>query len=105
MPIVELPDGTILLESKVLMDYANDAYPNQGYSTLPNDPVQRAQMRISIPLVAEAFFASWMAMLGKRAASEDDMKAFNSRLTYIEDYIGKHGNDKFPFLLGTKNPT
>jgi hypothetical protein len=39
VPIVELQDGTILLDSKVLMDYANDAYPNQGYSTLPSDPV------------------------------------------------------------------
>ena len=105
MPIVELPDGTFLLDSKILMDYANDAYSNQGYSTLPNDPVQRAQMRMAIPLVAEAFFASWTTMLGKRAASEDDMKAFNSRLTYIEDYIGKNGNSKSPFLLGTENPT
>ncbi len=83
------------------MDYANDAYTNQGYSTLPSDPVQRAQMRMAVPLVAEAFFTSWTAMLGKRAASEDDMKAFNSRLTNIEDFIGKHGNDKSPFLLGT----
>jgi glutathione S-transferase len=37
VPILELPDGTILLDSKVLMDYANDAYPNQGYSILPED--------------------------------------------------------------------
>ena len=28
VPIIELTDGTILLDSKVLMDYANDAYPN-----------------------------------------------------------------------------
>ena len=39
VPILELPDGTILLDSKVLMDYANDAYPNQGYSMLPEDAV------------------------------------------------------------------
>ncbi len=62
------------------MDYANEAYPNQGYSTLPDDPVKRAQMRFSIPLVAEAFFTSWTTMLGKRASSDDDIKAFNTRL-------------------------
>ena len=39
VPILELPDGTILLDSKILMDYANEAYPNQGYSILPEDAV------------------------------------------------------------------
>jgi glutathione S-transferase len=39
VPMLELTDGTILLDSKVLMDYANEAYPDQGYSTLPKDPV------------------------------------------------------------------
>lgn len=28
VPILELPDGTILHESKVLMDYAEEAYPS-----------------------------------------------------------------------------
>ena len=28
IPIFELPDGTILNESKVLMDYVEDAYPS-----------------------------------------------------------------------------
>ena len=39
IPILELPDGTILIETKILMDYANDAYPSQGYSLLPDDAV------------------------------------------------------------------
>ena len=39
VPIIELPDGTVLLDSKVLMDYANEAYPNQGYSSLPENSV------------------------------------------------------------------
>lgn len=28
VPMLELPDGTILLDSKVLMDYVEEAYPN-----------------------------------------------------------------------------
>ena len=28
VPIIELPQGTILLDSKILMDYAEDAYQN-----------------------------------------------------------------------------
>ena len=42
VPILEFPDGTLLHESKVLMDFAEEAYTSQGYSTLPSDPVQRA---------------------------------------------------------------
>jgi hypothetical protein len=34
--MMELTDGTILIDFKVLMDFAND---QQGYSTLPPDPV------------------------------------------------------------------
>ncbi len=44
-------------------------------------------------------------MLAKRAYVEEDMKAFNNRLMYIEDFIAKNGNDKSPFLMGTQNPT
>lgn len=58
-------------------------------------------MRMAIPPVAESFFASWVTMLGKRAYVEEDMKVFNNRLQFIEDYIAKNGNDKSPFLMGT----
>ena len=27
VPILELPDGTIILDSKIIMDYVNEAYP------------------------------------------------------------------------------
>ncbi len=86
------------------MDYANDAYPNQGYNTLPTDPVKRAQMRMSISL-AENFFTAWTTMLGKRVYVEEDMKTFNDRLSKIEDFlkINESGNSKF--MMGTENPT
>lgn len=35
VPVYELQDGTILTESKVLMEFAEEAYPSQGYSMLP----------------------------------------------------------------------
>jgi glutathione S-transferase len=42
VPVWEVPSGDIITESKVLMDYVEDAYPKDGYSTLPEDPVKRA---------------------------------------------------------------
>ena len=42
VPIIELPDGTILHESKIVMEFAEEAYPKSGYSTLPAEARQRA---------------------------------------------------------------
>jgi glutathione S-transferase len=42
VPIYELPDGTLIFESKILMEYAEEAFPDQGYSLLPKSPVERA---------------------------------------------------------------
>ena len=49
VPILELSDGTILLDSKILMEYANEAYQLQGYNLLPDTPLQKAIMRGTIP--------------------------------------------------------
>jgi len=51
VPLLELPDGTILHESKVLMEYFEEAYPKSGYAILPSDPVQRAHLRIAATFV------------------------------------------------------
>ena len=42
VPLIETTNGDIIIESKVIMDYVDEAYPDQGYSTLPKDPVHRA---------------------------------------------------------------
>jgi glutathione S-transferase len=35
VPILELPDGTLINESKILLDFVEEAYGESGYSTLP----------------------------------------------------------------------
>lgn len=42
VPMYELPNGAIIYESKILMDYAEEAFPDQGYSMLPKDALKRA---------------------------------------------------------------
>ena len=40
IPLLELPhDGTIILDSKVILDYIAERYENQGYSLYPEDVV------------------------------------------------------------------
>lgn len=75
----ELPDGTILTESKVLMDFVEDAYPKSGYSLLPADPVQRAIMRIAIALVDDANTA-WFPIYMKKGYDEGLFKTLKEKI-------------------------
>jgi glutathione S-transferase len=71
VPVLELPDGTIITESKIIMDYVEDAYPTTGFSLLPKDPVTRAKMRLGINLLdgySQAFYPIYM----KKAYDEAD---------------------------------
>jgi glutathione S-transferase len=104
IPILELPNGTILLDSKIILDYINESTDKTGYNTLPEDPVQRALMRMHVTL-AEQFFATWQGVIMKRVYSEDEMKAFRVKLQAIEDFIVKNGNAESPFCTGTERPT
>lgn len=104
VPVLELPDGTILNESKVLMDFVEDAFPEQGYSLLPTDPVQRAHVRLGTALV-DAFNGAWWPIYMKKAYDEADFKALKEKLQKIEDFIASHGKQGSPFALGTANPT
>ena len=43
IPVLELPpDGTIIQDSKVILDYIAERYENQSYSLYPEDVVKRA---------------------------------------------------------------
>jgi len=104
VPVWELPDGTILTESKVLMDYVEEAYPDQGYSLLPKDPVLRAKMRIGTNLV-DALNGAWFPLYMKKSFPAEEFKPIIEKLQKIEDFIKANGNEASPFALGTENPT
>lgn len=104
VPILELPDGTILQDSKVLMDYVNEAYPKQGYASLPEDPMKRAKMRLAIPMV-EQFFTAWQQVISKRVYHEEEMKAFREKLHLIEEFLQRNKGQSSNFAIGTQNPT
>ncbi len=73
IPVWETTDGTILTESKVLMEYVEDAYSTQGYSLLPADPVLRAKMRVGINLV-DSFGSAYFPIYMKKHTNEEESK-------------------------------
>eukprot|EP00347_Sterkiella_histriomuscorum_P017638 403348572 len=104
VPIYEMPDGTVLLESKILMDFAEEAFPDQGYSTLPSDPVLRAKLRLAIPL-SEQLFSAFYTMFMKKTFDEQDTKNIKAKLQAMEDFLAQNAKEGSPFALGTENPT
>ena len=82
VPILELQDGTLINESKILVDFAEDAYPESGYSILPEDPVVRAKMRLAFPLIDgfnQAYYPIYLN-LKKGPATEDQYAKLREKL-------------------------
>ena len=86
------------------MEYVEDAYPVQGYSLLPSDPVKRAQLRMLAP-IPESFFGAWFPIYMKKAAVEPELSKLLEALQKQDDLIAKHGSDSSPYVLGTDKPT
>ena len=106
VPVWETTKGDIIIESKVVMDYIEDAYPDQGYSLLPADPVLRAQNRIGYSLV-DGIINTWYPLYFKRACDEAGLKLLQEKLQKTEDFIiaNNKNPEKSAFVQGTENPT
>ena len=86
VPLLELPTGTIIHESKIQMEFLEDAYPVQGYSLLPEDPVKRALMRVAFP-IADAIMSAWYPIYMKKGYDEEAFKNLQDKLQKVEDFI------------------
>ena len=48
MPILEVPNGTLIPESGIAVEYALQAGAGQGIELIPQDPVTAALMRVKM---------------------------------------------------------
>ena len=104
VPVLELPDGTILHESKVLMDFAEEAFGEQGYSILPKDAVQRAQLRLAAALADQLHPAQYPLYMKRLKFDDSDVNLLKEKLQNIENFLVKHQSES-GFAFGTENPT
>ena len=86
------------------MDYAEEAFPDQGYSTLPTDPVQRAKLRIAIPL-SEHLLSAFYALVMKKEYDEAQIKNFKEKFDKLESFLEANHKEGSDFALGTENPS
>lgn len=81
VPLIETTNGEIIIESKVILDYVEEAYPEQGYSILPIDPVQRAQVRIAVATLVDPLLGPFYVIYGKKGKlTDEDIDALRAKL-------------------------
>ena len=103
VPFLELGDGRRLVESEVIAEYLEDAYP--GKPLLPKDPFERAKVRelltvmelhLELParrLYREVFFGGKVSDEVKQSVQKDIAKGVRAlkALVKFEPYIAGHG--------------
>ena len=104
VPVWETPYGSILTESKILMEFVEEAYPTQGYSLLPADPVVRARMRLGINLV-DGLLGAYDQIYLKKSTNEEEVKPLKEKLQKIEDFLATNDKEGTGFAMGTKDHT
>ena len=103
VPFLELGDGRRLVESEVIAEYLEDAYP--GKPLLPKDPFERAKVRelltvmelhVELParrLYREVFFGGKVSDEVKQSVQKDVAKGVRALKTLVkfDPYIAGHG--------------
>ena len=86
------------------MEFVEEAYPQSGYPTLPQDAKERAQLRLAFGLIEQyqgAYYSSYMKRL---TISDEEIKNIKDKLQKVEDFLDIHQKES-GFAWGTEHPT
>ena len=100
VPILELPDGTLIRESGIVAEYAIESTKGQGVELIPSDPVLAAKMRLKInDLKTGQIFGIYLS----RGHDKEKLELYKSEaLVQFETWATEAG-DKW--LMGTDELT
>ena len=100
VPILELPDGTLIRESGIVAEYAIESTKGQGVELIPSDPVLAAKMRLKInDLKTGQIFGIYLS----RGHDKEKLELYKSEaLVQFETWATEAG-DKW--IMGTDDLT
>eukprot|EP00347_Sterkiella_histriomuscorum_P016573 403352676 len=104
IPLMEMPDGTFLHESRVLMELANDLGGKKGYQLYSDDPIKAARQRTLIEQVNN-YERELFAYFASRGQKDSMNKHFVQIVLELEDLIGQHHYQGQKWLFGSEQPT
>lgn len=96
VPILE-HQGHIIIESLIVVEYVNDAFPG-GTQLFPPDPSSRAAARLSLELSPFSYFDVLRAGNNSEAKTTA-VEAFKSNLAGFDLFLAKANRGDGPFLL------
>ena len=90
VPTLLLDDGTVLVESTIIMRYLDEAY--DGPSLQPTDPLRRARMNLWLKLIDEKYFVglgwpTFATFLRKMFGDPLDEARLQSMLGSLTDHV------------------
>lgn len=103
VPILEFPNGTIILESKIIQELANDLQKDQGLRLFPEDPIEKAELQLAITKTQGAFIPQHHLQLN-HGVGEENIEKLSAVLNKIEDGLVKNSPDH-PYFWNTPEPT
>lgn len=84
-------DGTVLIESTIIMTYVDDAFP--GPDLAPDTPLGRADMAMWLKLVDEKYFPALAALTYATSLRSRLLERYRTD-EEIEAYLGKMANEE-----------
>ena len=102
VPILETPAGDLIIESAVVMAFAEEYAKDSGVKLIPADPVAAAKMRIEMTKFDPTMSTVW-PMFGSRFADESKTQAFKETTLPKWDAMAANAGDGW--LFGTPEPT
>lgn len=105
VPILIDSDGSRVIESNIVAEYLEDKYPAAGTRLLPEDPVERAKVRMFMQTFADLVGPSVFGLLraDTTEALEQGKAKFVTALQVLDKFLRQHGSESGgSFLLGAR---
>ena len=102
VPILETPEGELILESGVLMSFAHEMGGDKGLELYPKDPLEAARMRLQM-VKFDKFLPFIFPIYMSRGKDQQAIDNLTAQMSTLNDFCAKVADGKW--LSGSDHPT
>eukprot|EP00347_Sterkiella_histriomuscorum_P006107 403354042 len=104
LPLIELQDDTLMPESRVLQDLANDLGRKQGLELYSEEPIQAAHQRLLMEQFGSKYMPAYFTLYRSKGKSEEVLENYKKTISEMESWL-KTNLKGGKFLLGLSHPS
>jgi len=102
-PFLERPDGSIVIESSIIMHYVEEKYRDQGFKLWPHgDADESVRYKLAMMVYAEQGGHHW-SIYSSKGEDYSKLPDLVKSMQKIENWLEK--NTETPFFMNTAEPT